>query len=77
MELMKSRIEIAIWKTRKQTNKYINNNHQIRTAKRKKNPKNEDSVRSLWDNFKCANICIMEVLEGEKREQEIKNPLKK
>ena len=26
--------------------------------------KNEDSVRSPWDNFKCANICIIGVSEG-------------
>ena len=24
-----------------------------------KNFKNEDGLRSLWDNFKCTNICIM------------------
>ena len=29
--------------------------------------KNEDNVRSHWDNFKHTNICIRPMLEGEKR----------
>ena len=32
--------------------------------------KNEDSVRSLWDNFKHTNIRITEVLEAEEKETE-------
>ena len=36
----------------------------IRTTK-EKNEKNEDSVRSLWDNFKYTNIHIMGVPKGE------------
>ena len=40
---------------------------------RKKPIKNENSERSLWDNFKQANICIIGVIEGDKREQEIEN----
>ena len=39
--------------------------------------KKEDSVRSLWDNFKCSNIHIMWVLEGEESEQEIENLFEK
>ena len=35
--------------------------------------KNGDSVRSLWDNFKCTNTHIIGVLEGEEKEQEIEN----
>ena len=35
--------------------------------------KNEDSTSSLWDNFKCSNICIIGVPEGEKKKQEIEN----
>ena len=31
--------------------------------------KNEDSLRDLWDNIKCTNICIIGVPEGEKREK--------
>ena len=31
----------------------------------------------LWDNFKCTNIFIMGVLEGEQREQEIERIFEK
>ena len=37
--------------------------------KEKKIQKNDDSVWSLWCNFRCTNICIMGVPE-EEREQE-------
>ena len=33
----------------------------------KKNKKNEDSIRDLWDNNKCTSICIIEVPEGGER----------
>ena len=29
---------------------------------------NEDWLRDLWDNIKCANICILGVQEGEESE---------
>ena len=48
-------------------------NTQSEQQQKKKNPKNEDSVRSLGDNFKYTNIHNMGVLEGEEREQEIEN----
>ena len=35
--------------------------------------KNEDKLRSLWDNFKHPNIWIIGVPEGEEKEQEIEN----
>ena len=31
--------------------------------------RNEDSLRDLWDNFKCNNIHIIGVPEGEEREK--------
>ena len=31
--------------------------------------KDEDSLRDLWDNIKCTNICIIGVPEGEEREK--------
>ena len=31
--------------------------------------RNEDSLRKLWDNVKCTNICIIGVPEGEEREK--------
>ena len=38
--------------------------------------KNEDKLRNLWDNFKCSNIWIVGVPEGEEEEQEIENLFK-
>ena len=38
--------------------------------------KKEDSISSLWDNFKQSNIHIIGVPEGEEEEQEIGNDLK-
>ena len=35
--------------------------------------KNEERLRTLWDNFKCSNIQITGLPEGEKEEQEIEN----
>ena len=35
--------------------------------------KNEERLRNLWDIFKCSNIWIIGVPEGEKEEQEIEN----
>ena len=50
----------------------------MQNDKQKKESKtNEDSTKSLWDNFKCSNICIIGVPEGEKKEQEIGNLLEK
>ena len=35
--------------------------------------KNEERLRNLQDNFKCTNIWIIGVPEGEEEEQEIEN----
>ena len=35
--------------------------------------KNEERLRNLWDNFKCSNIWIIGVPEGEEEEPEIEN----
>ena len=37
----------------------------------------KDSVRSLWDNFKCSNIHITGVPEGKEKEQENGNLFEK
>ena len=29
--------------------------------------RNEDSLRDLWDNIKCTNICVIGVPEEEER----------
>ena len=44
--------------------KRIINNKQ--TNKQKKNKKNKDSLRTLWDNIKYINICIIRVPEEER-----------
>ena len=43
---------------------------EINTAKQnteKRMKRNEDSLRDLWDNIKCTNICIIGVPEGKER----------
>ena len=67
---MKLRIKSMIWNIREK-------NQPIRTARRKKNLKNEGSVNSLWDNFKKSNIHNIGVPEGEEKEQEIGNLFEK
>ena len=39
--------------------------------------KNEERLRNLWDNFKCSNIWIIVVPEGEEEELEIENLFEK
>ena len=39
--------------------------------------KNEERLRNLQDNFKCSNIPIIMVPEGEKEEQEMENLFEK
>ena len=39
--------------------------------------KKEDSISSLWDNFRCSNIHIIVVPEGEEKEEEIGNLIEK
>ena len=67
---MKMRIKSIIWNIRKQ--KTANQNNK----KKKESTKNEDSVSSLWDNFKRSNIRIM-LPEVEEKEQEIGNLFEK
>ena len=40
---------------------------------KKKEFKKNERLRNLWDNFKCSNIQIIGVPEGEEEEQEIEN----
>ena len=42
-----------------------------------KQKKNEDSISSLWDNFKHSNIHIIGVPQGEEKEQEMANLFEK
>ena len=41
-------------------------NNQSEKQEEKRIQKIKDSVRSLWDNFKCSNICIIGVREEER-----------
>ena len=53
---------------------------QINDLKQKeetRNQKNEDRLGNLWDNFKCTNIRIIRVPEGEEEEQEMENLFEK
>ena len=40
----------------------------VEQNKEKRMKINEDSLRDLWDNIKCNNICIIVVPEGGERE---------
>ena len=35
----------------------------------KRMKRNKDSLRDIWDNIRCTNICIVGVLEGKEREK--------
>ena len=48
-------------------------NNQSEQQEEKKNPKNKDSISSLWANFKMSNIHMIRVPEGKEKEQEIGN----
>ena len=49
-------------------------NNQSEQQEEKKNPKkNEDSINSLWDNFKRSNICII----GRRKSKKLEIYLKK
>ena len=48
-------------------------NHHTGQEEEKKIQKHEDSIHSLWDNFKRSNIHLIGVPEGEEKEQEIGN----
>ena len=62
---MKPRSKSMIWNIRKQ--KSTN-----QTTQEKRIQKNENSINSLWDNFRRSNICIIGMPEEEK-EHEIGN----
>ena len=53
-----------------------NKKQAIRKTRRQKNPKKEDSISNLWDNFKRSNIHIIGVPEEENK-QEIGNLFEK
>ena len=52
-------------------------NNQSEQQEEKRIQKNEDSVSSLWDNFKWSNICMIGVPEGEEKNKKLEIYLKK
>ena len=52
--------------------KEANNNHSAQQEE-KRIQKCEDSINSLWNNFKKSNIHLIGVPEGQEKEQEIGN----
>ena len=67
---MKLRINSMIWNMRKQKTTTQN-------KKKKEPPQNEDSINSLWDNFKKSNIHIIGVPEEKKKTKKLEIYLKK
>ena len=61
----------VIWNIRKQ--EITNQNNK----KKKESKKNENSVNSLWDNFKRSNICITGVSEENRNSKKLEIYLKK
>ena len=68
---MKPRIKSMIWNIKKQKN------NQSEQQEVKRIQTNEDSISSLWDNFKRSNIHMIGVPEGEEKKQEVGNVFKK
>ena len=73
---MKPIIKSMIWNIRKQTTTNQSNKKK-KEIKQTNKQKTEDSINSLWDNFKHSNIHITGVPEGEEKEQEIGNLFEK
>ena len=68
VEWMKPRIKSIMWNIRKQ--KTANQNNK---KKKESKNKNEDSVRSLWNNFNTYQHLYCRGARGEEKEQEIGN----
>ena len=51
--------------------------HLNNRKKKESPPRKNESVSSLWDNFKYSNFCIIGVPEGKEKEQEIGNLFEK
>ena len=49
------------------------NSYQTQWQEEKRIQKNEDSISSLWDNFKQSNLRIIGVPEGEQKVEEVVN----
>ena len=60
-------LKSTVWTRRKKGNIQPEKNEETRIQK------NEERLRNLQDNFKCSNIQIIRVPEGEEEEQGIEN----
>ena len=69
-EEKKPALKSMIWSRRK---KYISNQNRMK----KQGFKKLRRLRNLWNNFKCSNILIIGVPEGEEAGEEIENLLEK
>ena len=58
-----TRVQINDLEQKKERNIQPEKNEEIRIQK------NEERLRNFWDNFKCSNIQIIAVSEGEAQEQ--------
>ena len=72
---MKPRINLMIWNIRKK--KIFNHNRKENKDYQNKQTKNEDRLRSLWNFFKCTNMQIIGMPEGEEEELEIETLFEK
>ena len=72
----RSRVDEAENQTNDLEHKETKNN-QSEQEEEKRIQNNENSINSLWDNFKRSNICLIGMPEGEGKEQEIGNLLEK
>ena len=43
--------------------------HRIELKKNKRMKRNEYTLRKLWEDIKCANVCIIGIPEGEERKK--------
>ena len=46
---------------------------QYQTKEKKKKRERENNIRNLWDNIKCAKLCITGIPVGEERNKGIEN----
>ena len=67
----KPALKSMVWSKRKKKNIQPKQNEEARIQK------NEERLRNLQDSFKCSNIRIIGVPEGEGEEQEIENLFEK
>ena len=72
---MRLRIKSMIWNIKKQktTTTTTTKNPRQSEQEEKRIQKNEECVCSPHDNFRCSNIRMIRVPEGEEKEQEIGN----